>query len=114
MAENPVTWVYPVLAIDHVHDGDTAMGVEQDLGFHEAAVRTCRLLGINAPEVGKPGWEAAQQRLAQLLDLSQHKVVVRTHRLGDFGRDLCTFWSDGVNVNQALLDEGLVVPYRRS
>jgi micrococcal nuclease len=37
-------------AVDHVHDGDTVMGLV-DLGFGLKLALACRIYGINAPEL---------------------------------------------------------------
>jgi len=104
-------WVYPLISVDHVHDGDTFTGT-CDRGDGEHVRETFRLLGINAPELGQPGADAAKQHLEQRLTTAK-AVEVQWHERGDFGRPLTTVYCDGVNVNQEMLDLGLAEVYKR-
>jgi len=73
-----------------------------------------RLIGINAPELGKDGAPdqplaaQARDRLAQLLRGQRVKLVFERERQDHYGRQLAhLLLSDGTNVEPILLREGL-------
>ena len=102
-------------SILRVIDGDT-VEVQIDLGFDLSFKSSVRLKGINAPElsgVTKAAGLTAKSYLSGLLPIGG-QVTVHTdyHRERDkYGRVLGTFWVNGINVNQAMLDAGHAVPY---
>ena len=101
-----------------VIDGDT-VNLEVDLGFHVFIKQRFRLSRIDAPEtygVKKDSDEQAAGTLAKerLTELILDKdVVIKTDRdRGDkYGRYLVEVIVDGTNVNDLLLEEGLVKVY---
>lgn len=103
----------------NVVDGDTC-DVTVDVGFKVATAQRIRLLGINAPEM-KLATRAAGQAAKDMLMLllSRGDVWIRTEKDPDnFGRYLGEFTvtrEDGseLNVNQAMIDEGHAVVYRK-
>lgn len=98
-----------------VVDGDTVDCVI-DLGFTIKMKRRVRLLGINAPEMKQPTFEAAKQsRLAlQMYFNTMMPVVVHTQldKSDAFGRVLGTFFVGSLNVNQEMINSGHAVPYK--
>lgn len=98
-----------------VIDGDT-VEVQIDLGFDMSFKSSVRLKGINAPELTgatKPAGLTAKSYLMGLLPI-MGPVTIHTdyHRERDkYGRVLGTFWVNGININQAMLDAGHAVPY---
>lgn len=108
-----------------VHDGDTVImdvvleedSVDHDLGFdlrlqHSLKVlqrSSCRLLGINARELGQPGSIEARDHLAGLLSPT---VTVRSVRRDKFsGRFDGLIVSNGVDVNAQMIADGYAAPW---
>lgn len=100
-------------------DGDTIL-VDIDLGFYTWLFnQSIRLIGIDAPEIRtKNLLEKEAGFLAKNFIESYIKegdnVILRTtlDKTEKFGRILGTISTEeGLNINQALLDENLVVPY---
>ncbi len=99
-------------------DGDT-IDAAVDLGFQVSIALRFRLYGINTPELRSPDPQErlkAQTAKARLIELTQNPaVLIKSHKpfhTEKFGRYLCQLYnSDGVNINQALIDEGLAVAY---
>jgi len=107
-----------VAHVRSVYDGDT-IRADIDCGFGIwTANQSLRLLGIDAPELGKPGGKEARDYLRTLLPVGQ-EVVVRTVKDGTekYGRLLATInriddWEwHSVTVNQRMIDAGHAVPY---
>ena len=94
-----------------VGDGDSCK-VLVDLGYRVLHQTTIRLLGIDAPERGEPGWAEARDCLGRLLPLG---LLVTVHTTGPDkygGRWLGdVILADGTSVAQAMLASGLAVPY---
>lgn len=102
----------------NVVDGDTIDCVI-DLGFKMTTTQRVRLINIDAPEEGSPGYDAATEYLVKQL-LSQH-IYVQTSKDDDFGRYLAKvfIYSGMVDnektylcLNDMLIQEGLAVPYQ--
>lgn len=97
-----------------VVDGDT-VDLAIDLGFYLVATVRCRLLGINTPERGQPGYSEASLALGSML-MVQNTWIVRTEKGDAFGRWLVTIApdvsTDSVTVNQRMINEGFAVAYR--
>lgn len=86
--------------VTKVIDGDT---VVVNGGYH------VRLLGIDADEKNYPCYQAAKKELE---DLVLGKEVVLQKDVTDtdqYGRCLRTIWSDGENVSERLVADGLAV-----
>jgi len=106
----PEPYVYHGTAISN-YDGDT-LKAELDLGMGIKCVATCRLLGLDTPEVkkDKAAALAAKQRLTALLT-SGPLVFQSTTKPDKYGRLLVKVWAGGICVNDVLLAENLAVPY---
>lgn len=103
---------YRVLAVCRVVDGDT-VDLVLDVGFYLNTTLRFRLLGVDAPERGKPGAAEAtafvQAWLAEDPDLTAH-----TRKADSFGRWLVDITrEDGTSLSAALLEAGHAVPYTR-
>lgn len=103
--------------IIRILDGDT-VEANIDLGFSCHYVSVVRLKGIDAPELSgdtKTAGLAAKNYLATLLSAGP-TVVITTELRKDkdkYGRVLGTFYANGLNVNQAMIDAGHAVQYGR-
>lgn len=106
-AECPLPPNLPLTTVTRVVDGDT---------LRLADGRSVRLIGLNAPEVGRKGRPsepyavAAQRRLQALVDKAGKRLVIvpgaqpRDH----YGRTLAnTYAPNGQNLEAQLLEEGL-------
>lgn len=97
--------VLAVAFVVRVVDGDT-IRVVLDSGTED----TVRLIGVDAPERGEPGYEDATVFLDDLL---LHRVVwVETdvEQRDHYGRLLGYVWIDGAMANLALVESGHAVP----
>ena len=104
--------------VDRVVDGDTC-DVVLDLGFDILYRCRVRLYGIDTPESRtrnkdeKVRGKLASAFLQKAIDNGK-KVVIETKlkdSKGKFGRVLGNVMVDGVNINQALVDNYLAVAY---
>lgn len=97
-----------------VHDGDT-LRADVDLGFDTwRGNEPFRLLGIQAPELGKPGGRESRDWLRDLLPIGTViRIVTEKDRTEKYGRYLATIFLPGklddLNVNEALVDAGHAV-----
>ncbi|WP_419791242.1 thermonuclease family protein [Staphylococcus chromogenes] len=87
-----------------VVDGDT-LSVIIDLGFKTHAVRTLRLIGVDTPERGKPGYFEAKEFTAQAVDGAD--IYVQTYKADAFGRYLANVWYTDDNGNEYRLSHEL-------
>lgn len=118
-------WDYTDVQVLQVVDGDTVdLRLGRDIGFGAAAYVTvrCRLVVVDTPERGKPGWGGAKDFTYWWLHERRDKGLrATTYRHdgttpdGGFGRWLVDLYTpaDG-SLSAALLDAGHAVPYRRS
>ena len=100
-----------------VVDGDTAW-LRIDRGFREFWEVSCRLYGINAPELstGAPG-TAAKDWLTQRI--TGRTLFVKSEKLDKYGRPLVTLFDPepatedfALSINQEMLAAGLAVVLR--
>lgn len=95
-----------------VVDGDTVI-LSVDLGFrvqHEISVRLAR---INAPERGQDGLDRAKLALCEILH--EGAEVFLTTKKGDrYGRWIGEISTEGENVSDLLLADGVVAIYQPS
>ena len=95
-----------------IHDGDT-MWLEVDLGCDVRIKMTCRLYGINAPELATQEGKDALAYVQTLVAVGD-TVTVRTYkdRKEKYGRYLATIiTAAGKNVNAGMLLSGHAVVY---
>lgn len=89
------------LTVTHVVDGDTV-----DVSTGERI----RLIGIDTPERGECGYEEATERVEQLVAGAEITLAAGAQDDTDrYGRLLRYVEADGVDVGQALIDEGLAI-----
>lgn len=101
-----------------VVDGDT-VDLSVDLGFNIHMAHRFRLRGVDTPEIfGVPKesaeferGSAAKARVQELLMGKDLEVKTEKDRTDKYGRYVADIWVDGVDVGQALLDEGLASQY---
>lgn len=111
MIITPLTLSYTYRAmVDRWVDGDTVW-LTVDLGFRMSATTNFRSYGINTPERGEPGYAEATARANELAPAG-FEVLVTTYKDPDkYGRWLAEVVANGIDVNQALIAEGLAKPY---
>lgn len=98
--------------VTNVVDGDT-VDVKIDLGFRMYTVQRIRLLGIDTPERGQPGYQEAKDRVIELV--LDKEVMLLTSKASKFGYYLGMLMIQdngaGVFVNTILLEENLAKVY---
>lgn len=104
--------MYPVrdfgyATIVNAVDGDT-VDVEVDLGFSVRVKHRFRLIGIDTPERGKPGWQEATDLVKGHVGRACRLEVTK---LDKYGRYLAEVFVDGVSLNKSLIEKGLAVSY---
>jgi len=95
-----------------VVDGDTVW-LRIDLGFELFKECSCRLYGINTPELRKKEEkEAAIKAMDYLQSLfNGDQVYIYSNKIDKYGRPLVTIHVGDVNVNARMVEEKLAVPY---
>ena len=102
--------------ITKVVDGDTVDALI-NLGFNVIIRQRVRLYGINTPESRTTDLEekarglAAKERLEELLQETDNRVILKSYGVGKFGRCLGELLSNGRSINQLLVEEGHAVAY---
>jgi micrococcal nuclease len=111
----PAPFVYCAQVVS-VYDGDT-LTAELDLGMSITRKCSCRLAGIDTPEVAskvageKSAALRARDRVRELT-LGKPVVIQSLEKPDKYGRLLVKVWTpEGVCVNEVLLSEGLARPY---
>lgn len=111
----PAPYVYRALILS-VYDGDTVTA-EIDLGMNIKRKVSCRLMGIDTPEIrGKTAYEkdlakVARDRVRALI-MDKWVILHSVAKPDKYGRLLAKIWDDDHGyVNQLLLDEGLAHEY---
>lgn len=106
------TYVYKVLEVLNVYDGDTVT-VRVDLGMYVSTVVKLRLLGINAPEMSTPEGRPARDHLRRLVAYAMPDLVIRTYKdPGDkYGRWLAQLWLANACINEQMVSDGYAVQY---
>lgn len=105
------TWDYGVVECVRVVDGDT-VDLRIDLGFYLTAALRFRLLGVDTPERGQPGWAEATDFTRLWIDVARPGLRVQTHKSDSFGRWLGDLYNGNEHLAQALIDAGHGVSYR--
>lgn len=112
-------WTVPATVI-RVVDGDTLM-LRCDLGWHITYETRCRLIGINAPELGTEegqaaaAWARAKLDTAGIDDDGHVAVTFVSHQLDKYGRPLgqvlvSTPQGESFDLGLELLNNGHAVP----
>jgi len=110
------TYVYNVIELIDVYDGDTVT-VRVDLGMHVSVVTRLRLVGINAPEMstpeGKPARDYLRSMCASFPSLALPSLVIKTYKdAGDkYGRWLAEIWAGELCLNTQMIAAGFAVAY---
>lgn len=103
---------YPAL-VERWIDGDT-VDLIVDLGFHLACADRFRLVVVDTPERGQPGWAEATARCNQLAPVGTAVRIYTFKPYQDkYGRYLADVLVGDISVGQILLQEGLAVPYEQ-
>lgn len=111
MTTNP--YDYAIIAVKKVVDGDTVdllLGKEFDLGFRIFITATTtqrfRLLGVDTPERGEPGWAEAGEYVRSWLEANAGRARCSSHKTDSFGRWLAYVYVDrGDGTVQSLNDD---------
>jgi len=113
------SYTYPA-RVESVIDGDTIWAVI-DCGFDTFVREKLRFHQIDTPELGTTQGEKARRYVKRVLKASPH-IVVCTHSYDKYARYLADIFylpgvssyericSDGLYLNQELLDKGLAQP----
>lgn len=114
---------YPVIAVRRVVDGDTVdLTLGRDIGFYVTSTASVRfrVMGVDCPEVGKPGArEATTFTTAWVTDAMAQGLRVETHKADSFGRWLAVLYVPAIGTTWTrflaadLLAAGHAVPYVR-
>jgi micrococcal nuclease len=95
--------------LERIVDGDT-IDVLLDLGFKVFTRQRLRLLAIDTPERGQPGYLEATHELAELLNPTGRlqPLIVHTIKRDGFGRWLATVWVEGsdTSINDQMIERG--------
>ncbi|MGG7653520.1 thermonuclease family protein [Kocuria rosea] len=92
-------------------DGDT-VDLVVDLGFHLSVTTRFRLYGVDTPERGRSGFGEATAFCERLAPVGSVVRIESFKAADSFGRWLALVYTlDGVNINGALVEHGLAVPY---
>lgn len=95
--------------IYNIVDGDT-VDAEIDLGFKVRTKQRLRLRGIDTPERGQPGYDAAKAFVAD--KVYGKDVLITTFKASKFGYYLAeVVLPDNKILNDILVNEGLAEPY---
>lgn len=87
-----MAYTYEHVTLLRVVDGDTIQ-VAIDVGFRFQTVQTLRLLNLDTPERGEPGFSASRAKLQTLL--ADQCIHVTTVKQDSFGRWLSSVWTLG-------------------
>ncbi len=102
---------YPTFQIGRVLSGQSVESV--DRSQQPPVIQSCRLIGIDAPDLAQEPWgRAAKQRLDFLLRMpSKGSVSVEFEGVeaDKFGRKFVYLWKDGRLLNEELVRDGYVL-----
>lgn len=93
-----MTYDYAVTEVARVVDGDT-VDLRIDLGFHMGALLRFRILGLDTPERGQPGWAEATQTARDWL--AGRTLRASTSKADSFGRWLADVYDPTTAENLA-------------
>jgi micrococcal nuclease len=84
-----MSYIYQHVSIERVVDGDT-VAMTVDLGNKITWRENFRLMGIDTPERGQPGYVEASSRLTELIALGVSRI--ETFKPDKYGRWLADIW----------------------
>lgn len=100
--------------VTKVYDGDTVhavFAIEEQAYFRWS----CRLAGINTPELRSPDLEerdlAEKAKVALAEKVLYQQVRIRLGKFEKYGRLLATIYLKDKNINEWLISEGYAKPY---
>lgn len=97
--------------IVRVIDGDTVI-VDVDNGFWQTIRMSCRLFGINAPELNTEEGKASRLFLFNLLQVGTSVLIKSIQPDKYSGRFDGVIVSGGVDVNALMVERGFAQPYK--
>ncbi len=94
--------------VTDVFDGDTFHALI-DLGFDVTLYQRLRLRRLDAPELVSAEGKEAKAALEKILSRAKGSIILKISKTDDqYGRYLVDVWIDGKNIDQELLDTGLL------
>lgn len=107
-----IPFVYPA-TVTRVIDGDTlVLDIDVGFGFIHKNV-TCRILGINAPEMKgaeKELGKQAKQEVEKILPVGS-SVIIQSVKLDNFGRSLIVLQGEFGDLAEYLVKKGLAIKW---
>lgn len=100
---------YAVQEVVRVIDGDTVQ-MRVDVGFYLSFEHRFRILGVDTPERGQPGFHEATAFVEAWCEKYRGSLRVETHKADSFGRWLADLYGPGGSLWQALVEAGLGEP----
>lgn len=101
--------------VERVVDGDTIV-LNIDLGFTVHWRSSCRLWGINSPELNSKDKDEriraleAKQYLIDRLKVGSN-IIINSRKLDKYGRPIVQIIIDGIDLNNEIVEKGLAVRY---
>lgn len=119
MADAP--YDYGILDVRRVVDGDTVdLTLGKDIGFYVTTIVNVRfrLLDVDTPERGQPGYTEATEYVRSWLQANAGRARCSSHKADSFGRWLAYIYvtrDDGtvLSLNDDLIAAGHAVRYER-
>lgn len=107
----PTPYVYNAVVTSN-YDGDT-LTATLDLGMGMTVKATCRLLGLDTPEMKSAQKDQAKKAKTRLKELLGDGSVIlhSTQKPDKYGRLLVLVYKDGICANEVLIQEGLARAY---
>jgi micrococcal nuclease len=95
-----MTYTYEHVNLLRVIDGDTIQ-VAIDVGFGFQTTQILRLVDLDTPGRGQPGFNASRAKLQAVL--ADQRLAVRTYKQDSFGRWLAAAWiGEAVDVSRLM------------
>lgn len=101
--------------VERVIDGDSIV-LNIDLGFTVHWRSSCRLWGINSPELNSKDQAIrikaleAKQYLIDTLPVGS-SLIINSKELDKYGRPLVEIFVNDININNEIINKGLAVKY---
>ena len=113
----PAPYVYPLVDVGNVYDGDTMTNAIVDLGWDTLRRVDLRLAGLDTPEINKAGEKdaglAVKRAVADWLGSRKGRLIVESKEIDKYGRSLAVIHCQGEaeSLNAYLLRTGMARPY---